>query len=179
MDHQPYKTWILLNPALDSARAEQLEAHLAECRECRQLSGAQQKIDLAFQQSPAPQPAPGFSARWLARIQEQEKRERLRLTWFLMSGLLISLFAVFTVAGLQLRAQLPSLSEILLITVHQTARWLYYFNHLWDLVEPLVSVGFRIIPPAWLASAAVALSVFLIIPILQILKMLIDREEAV
>jgi anti-sigma factor RsiW len=179
MDHQPYKTWIILNPELDSSREKQLEAHLAECQDCRQLISARQKINLAFRKSPAPQPAPGFSERWLTRIKEKEQQERLRLTWILMSGLLVSLISVLTVAGLQLRARLPDLSEMLLITVHQTARWIYYFNHLWDLAEPIISVGFRIIPPAWMASAAVVLSVFLIIPVLQIMKIFLNREEAV
>lgn len=179
MDHQPFKTWIILGARLDSSRTEKLQAHLADCQECQQLRDAQRQIGKAFQISPSPEPAPGFSHRWTARMEEREKKARNRLIWILLSGILISLFSLLTIAGLQLRSQLPSLSEVLLIAVHQTARWIYYFNHLWDLAEPLLSVGLKIIPRTWLTGAAVALTALLVIPLLQILKLVFYHEEAV
>jgi len=178
MDHQPFKTWIILDARLDNSRTEKLQAHLADCQECQQLRAAQRQLGKAFRISTSPEPAPGFSQRWTARVEEREKKARSRLTWILLSGVLISLFSVLTVAGLQLRSQLPSLSEVVLVAVHQTARWIYYFNHLWDLAEPLLSVGLKIIPRTWLTGAAVVLSALLVVPLLQILKLILYREEA-
>lgn len=179
MDHQPYKTWIVLNTPLDLIREEELSAHLSECSSCQELQDTQRDLQQMLLHSRAPGPKPGFSRRWLVRIEAREKRERNRLSWILLSGILLSLFSVLTAVGYQLRAQLPSISEGLIFAVHQAARWLYYFNHLWDLAEPLLSISLKVIPRTWLASGLVALTAFLIVPLLQVFKYIFSSEETV
>lgn len=57
-----------------------LERHLAECRDCRQLHEAARRLEEGLRLLPAPFPPPGFADRMVQQVLGQRRRRR---TWHL------------------------------------------------------------------------------------------------
>jgi hypothetical protein len=74
MSHQPFEVWLLSEEPLQPDQAAALQAHLERCESCRTLSESWVEVrSLLFQSQPVG-PAPGFSARWQARLAAREAK---------------------------------------------------------------------------------------------------------
>ncbi len=100
MDHYHFKNWILDDIELDAAQRGELEAHLAECPQCAQLSRSL-NIALHTIRSAPEQAAPlnftrNFVSSLEARRLEQERKQARTLTIVLAStALIIALVSLY------------------------------------------------------------------------------------
>ena len=168
MNHQPFEQWILAEDALDETRERDLQAHLAECEQCRQLSTSWAQIKEVTQTSTVPDPVPGFTDRWQARLEFKRQERQQRKYWIIT-------LAVFAIASL-------ILSGLFILDVF-SASWSYHLsqfiarfslfaariNHFYNLIDKLtdsfpilipilsiigidLSVSFVVMVTAWFGS---------------------------
>ena len=77
MNHQPFEDWLLDENPLDPNQKIELEAHLRDCRYCSALV----KTNKTLHQVQMASPAAGFTARFQARLAQQQAVERRRRVW--------------------------------------------------------------------------------------------------
>jgi hypothetical protein len=131
MNHLPYQDWLFeeTQPLSDTQMSE-LQQHLRECAECRELSSALRQMEASLKMKPMAAPAEGFTLRWQARLQDERAlahRRQTRLTLgFILAGLagllgalivfvwpwLSVLEAVFWAAAYQLYSVVLFLAEV-------------------------------------------------------------------
>ena len=84
MNHRPFEDWILDEQPLKPEQKRDLQAHLLECSHCTALS----EVSLELRSVKVAAPAPGFTARFEARLNSQKVRERRnRLVGALVLGI--------------------------------------------------------------------------------------------
>ncbi len=157
MNHQPFETWLLEDAALSIEEKRKLNLHMRECEHCKALA----ETGLALHSTRQVAPAPGFTDRFLERLEARRIAQRRRNFW----GVIL-----FTLAGLGMIAMLvaPLVSRI----ADTPAEWISLLAGLiifvLSSIQALVQVGFVLlrvvpgfIPPyLWLipASGAAGLS---------------------
>ncbi|HXJ93283.1 MAG TPA: hypothetical protein VMT20_10435 [Terriglobia bacterium] len=101
-----YQKWIK-RAALDSlgaSRQAKLDAHVADCAQCRGLLGTERQlaetINLALTASVSALPLPGFAERIRIRLAEESERARLRPSWIHTGWIPISAAGIVALATL-------------------------------------------------------------------------------
>ena len=98
MNHQPFETWMFEMDQLEPTQAAALNAHLAECPECRRLMESWQAVEYQLKTARPISPAPGFTAHWQANLPIRQQREQLQQArqwlWGLGSASLVMAFAL-------------------------------------------------------------------------------------
>lgn len=128
MTHQPYLNWMMIDPDQpdEVLRPEQvvaLQQHLESCPECSRLSLAWQAVERELKQPEQVAPAPGFSARWQARLETERSVRQRRHGYRLLAlnvGLALAGLALLVVLAWPL---LKSPQLYLWTIVYQVARW--------------------------------------------------------
>jgi hypothetical protein len=87
MSHQPYETFLFSKETLNAQQQQQLNWHLTSCEPCGALAAALIDLDELFTNSPAPNPASGFTQRWQARLSAYRQKRQKRNLWFMTIGL--------------------------------------------------------------------------------------------
>lgn len=109
MNHYPFRNWILDEAELNVAQQEELEAHLAECPQCAQISRSLSAALQVVRAAPERSAPPGFTRRWVnalnERQREQERKQARTLTIVLGA-------TAFTIALVSLYIFLPEISLI-------------------------------------------------------------------
>lgn len=114
MSHQPYENFLFSEETINSEQKQMLELHLGECEYCSSLVDAMTNLEELFSSCPAPDPAPGFTQRWQARLNEYRQKRHSRNLWLMTMGL-------FTLAGFII---------LLVLTYHlQNFNLVYEFSH--------------------------------------------------
>lgn len=94
MNHQPFEEWLLSEKPVDPRQRLELEAHLRVCRYCSALA----ETGTALRTVKMVSPAPGFSARFQARLARQQALDRRRRRWgavlFTFGGLAMLLWVL-------------------------------------------------------------------------------------
>jgi len=109
MNHRPFEDWLLNEQHLTPAEKRDLDAHLRVCRQCAALA----ETGLELRASRMVSPAPGFTARFQARLAARRIAERRRR----LLGLIVLLVGG---GGLLLWLAAP----FLLVLFGSPARWL-------------------------------------------------------
>jgi hypothetical protein len=130
MDHLPFEDWILNNEPLTPRQKRELAAHLKACRTCTALG----EVDLALANVRQAEPAPGFTARFQARLVEQRKTIKRRNT------LGFSLLAV-SVVGVSLVAAWPFLQALVASPLQLATTWMTSLAGLWVSIQALLQAG--------------------------------------
>ena len=158
MKHHPFETWIIMDPDLTIEERRELHSHLNDCARCQTLHRATHQVAHLFKTSAVPVPAPGFSDRWKTRMERIEARRKILI--FSTSVLLIaaSLILLFALIGVQFSIYLSSVPQMLASFAFQFSRWLIFLTHLWDILDPLVGVGLKMISPLWVVTFGFSLS---------------------
>ena len=156
MKHKPFETWILLHEPLLPDQDQALDEHLKDCQHCRQLKQALMGAETLFQTTFDAQPAPGFSQRWQARLEEDRQEEMSRRhRWHSWMALIVmgNTVAFWTVI----------LSQQLLTTFNSPAEfflmWVFRFTSLYSsitvaghILSTLIDTLPGLIPPAGWAA---------------------------
>ncbi len=85
LNHPPFEEWLAARAELTADEAGALHVHLLECDACAQLDAALKTVDGMLRAAPALVPAPGFAARWQARLAVQRARSQRRQTWLILA----------------------------------------------------------------------------------------------
>lgn len=86
MAHQPFETWIFAEEATTNEQARALEEHLESCAHCKALANAWADVRGSLHAPAMAMPAPGFSARWQARLAQSRERDRRRQAEWVLAG---------------------------------------------------------------------------------------------
>jgi predicted anti-sigma-YlaC factor YlaD len=77
MNHRPFEDWLLNGEPLSPTQTRDLYNHLAGCPDCSALM----EVNAALNLAQLAKPAPGFGARFGARLEAQRARQRRRALW--------------------------------------------------------------------------------------------------
>jgi anti-sigma factor RsiW len=88
MEHQPFESWLLNADRLSAPEQARLEMHLLGCPACQNLSAGLALIEARLRGLPPAHPRPGFTQRWLERVQADRLEARARQAWLLLGGIL-------------------------------------------------------------------------------------------
>ena len=97
MNHQPFRDWLLSDEKLSADQTQALQEHLHSCEPCSQLAGAWTEVELSFRQSPQLSPAPGFTTRWQAHLDEYLQHKQRQRVWLSMVIMVISVTALLVI----------------------------------------------------------------------------------
>jgi hypothetical protein len=162
MNHQPFERWIYQEADLDKDQTNKLEEHLKTCRGCRELRQNMRNVSHLFTASSPPRPQPGFTERWKHRLKEREKNQRVKFTGITLGIIIASTFLLISSVGGQLPSIMDSLPQVLFHSVTQFVNWLFFINQVTRILEPIIQVGIKLIPPAWYFVFAIGFSGVLI-----------------
>ena len=94
MNHSPFEEWLLNNSPVSPEQQRDLDLHLRTCAYCSALVETGKMLGTAKMATPAP----GFTARFQARLAERKAAERRQKLWgmilFTLAGLGLLMWAV-------------------------------------------------------------------------------------
>lgn len=150
MNHKPYEDLIFTSEGLTHTDRVLLKDHLAACEDCRSLSQAWEHVTLELKSSAPVVPTPGFTARWLQRLEadlaRRERRQSLLILAFciLGAGLLLGALALLSLPMAQ--------SPLVLVMAWISKAWVLFSTA--SLIQEMVSIVFKAlantISPYWL-----------------------------
>ena len=158
MKHQQYENWILMDDQLDQNKVRELHNHLKDCSQCSALYQANQQLAHLFNTAPEPAPEPEFSARWLERADQVEKRRNRMLLFGTLGSIAAATLILVASVGIELRAAADTFPQMLLELTNLIASWIIFFNQISNIVTPLVRVSAKLLSPLWLYVAVFGLS---------------------
>jgi predicted anti-sigma-YlaC factor YlaD len=95
MSHKQYEKWILDDSPLSMEERKLLDTHLAGCADCRKLKNGWQNSLQIIHATEQHIPAPGFSARWQFKLEQDRKRRKIvKGRMILFSSLLFVLLSM-------------------------------------------------------------------------------------
>ncbi|MCK4490299.1 MAG: hypothetical protein KAU23_08575, partial [Anaerolineales bacterium] len=119
---------------------------------------ATHQIAHLFKTNPVPEPRPGFSARWMTRIEKVENRKSRLILGVTLSVISLATLLMLSSVGLQIRAGMAQFPQLMLEMVTLVAKWIIFLNQLRDIVSPLIRVSMKLISPIWLITLGFSLS---------------------
>jgi predicted anti-sigma-YlaC factor YlaD len=175
-NHQPFETWLLAQEPLAPDQARSLQAHLRDCQACRRLAVAWGELRQFLQHVTPLSPAPGFTARWQARLlaaeQEARRREQIRQSWGMLvasAGIAALLLALLIIQALVV---FGSPERALLAGAYQISVLIETWSSIQAIFITLLRTAFSIVPPLiWfvIASGLGVLSLLWIVSLEQII----------
>jgi hypothetical protein len=78
MNHQTYEEWVLTPEYLSPEEQQALQAHQQQCESCRQLTKNWLRAESLLTASAPAAPAPGFTVRFAASLEQRKAKERKR-----------------------------------------------------------------------------------------------------
>lgn len=156
-NHMYYEGLLFSGEALNPEEKRALEAHLQECEGCQQLSAAWHAVERQLSSAPALSPQPGFTARWLKRLeQDQQKiqrRQTLAILLFCMGGAALLLASL----GLLLTPMLGSSKIYFLTWVYRWMSEITMISSTGEAVSAFTRTLINVIPPyMWMLIVGIA-----------------------
>lgn len=150
MNHKPYEDMIFASDQSTSADRTLLHDHLVVCEECRNLSQAWEHVTLELKASPMAAPAPGFTARWMKRLEANLSRQQRWQSLLILAFCLLG--AVLLLGGLALLSLPVAESPLVLIMAWISKVWVLFSTArlLQNMVATLFNALVNTVPPYWL-----------------------------
>ena len=158
MKHQQYENWILMDDQLEQSQVRELHKHLKQCSQCAALYQVNQQLTHLFKTAPEPAPAPEFSARWLERADQAEKRKNRLILFGTLGAIALGTLILVASVGIELRTAAGTFPQMLLELSSLIANWIIFFNQISNIVTPLLRVSAKLLSPIWLYIAVFGLS---------------------
>jgi predicted anti-sigma-YlaC factor YlaD len=149
MNHQPYEDWLFSdNPILPEHRKE-LQEHLRKCDSCRQLSEAWGNVQTLLSLPEQVKPNAGFSARWLSRLEERERRNEQRQSWMMLilTGGVAAILLILM--GVNILTSVDQPLQLLLIGTQKLIEWVSVLKAINEVISAVIELVTFIIPPVW------------------------------
>lgn len=155
-NHQPFEDWIFSRETISREDELALQEHLRQCEDCNCLSESLQKLEFNLKAAPVLSPAPGFSARWMLRVEENRARhqkKQMAIFFSFMFGGAVLLLPLFIFWMLPvIRAPYP----YALALAYQAASIYSFTDTVATAVITLYRTIFKVIPPSLLVSLSIA-----------------------
>jgi anti-sigma factor RsiW len=147
MSRQPFETWLLAGEGLTDEQAERLHDHLQACPACQALLAAWAEAEGELRSSPWATPAPGFTARWQARLAAEQRRAQTRQVWVTLGLTVASALALVAMLA---AGVVGSPGALLAAWLRTMAAWLADLRLVWHFAALLVGR----LPPSvsWLSA---------------------------
>ena len=157
MSHQPYETWLFSEERLLPEQAQALREHLRNCEACRRLEQSWSGVQQLFQRSMPTAPAPGFTARWQARLAAEQRRRQRRNGWIMLSvtgGIALVLLLFLGAQALDL---FRSPEQILMFLIYRVSSLYIYGQASLQIVPELLRPLVGVLPfTIWLVAIGLA-----------------------
>jgi len=158
MNHQQFETWILQESELQKEQKRELHLHLKGCSQCQAFFQAVHQLDHLFKTAPEPSPSPNFSARWMVRIERQEKRRNRWILGITLSVMTLATAALLSAVGLEIRSAADFFPQLLLDLITFITHGIVLINQISNILSPLVRVGTKYLSPLGLYAVTFGLS---------------------
>lgn len=176
MNHQPYEDWLFSDEPLLPEHTRDLQAHLRICDSCRQLSESWVDIENLFQVTPVVEPQVGFSARWLTRLEEKEKKTNQIQSWmmlFITGGVAIFILLLLSV---NLYTSVDQPIQLLLLGTNKITEWLSLIKATNEVLSALVELVSIMISPTWWVLFAAVISLLSLLWIYSLKQLIQPRR---
>jgi uncharacterized protein YacL len=178
-NHQPFENWIFLREMINREEELALQAHLRQCEHCQSLSGAMQAMEHSLKTAPVVSPSPGFSTRWLARLEENrishQRKQTAIFTLAIIGGAIIMLVLSVILMWPLFRAPFP----YVLAVAYQLALIYSFMDTIATTGIAVYKTLFKIIPPTMLVSLFLATGGIVAIWIAAIGKFVYPRRVTI
>lgn len=158
MNHQQFETWILQEPDLTKEQQRELHLHLKGCSQCQGFYQAVHQVDHLFKTAPETTPAPDFSARWLARIERQERHRNRWIIGITLSAITLATILLFSAVGLELKSAVDFFPQMVLELITFIVNSVVFLDQISNILSPLLRVGTKYLSPLWLYAITFGLS---------------------
>jgi hypothetical protein len=149
MTHETFETLLFSDAPLSPEDQQSLQAHLQTCESCRHLAAAWQAVEADLRTAPLLEPQPGFSKRWLERLEMDRQRLRRRQA---LAALQFYIAGAFLLLGSLLILYWPALQSpgtLILNWVSHLMLLVYFAGSTTDLLSSIVFAAVRQIPLLW------------------------------
>ncbi len=144
MNHSPFEEWLLSGKDLPEDQKLALQAHIQTCPSCSRLAGGWSQVEGAMKRSQPVEPAPGFTHRFQASLEERRAKQQRRVTWSILSGTLAATFVI----GLILWLPQASTSANLIVTLGNLVAAAVNFSSSLSDASILIGSLLSALPPA-------------------------------
>ena len=149
MVHRPFEDWLLDDEPLPADKATALQEHLQSCASCRQLSQAWREVEVDLRTSPILAPRTGFTNRWQARLEADQRRLH---RWQSTAALGFSLGGAALLFGSLSLLALPVLETpklLLWAWALHLVELVSYTGALQEIILNVFHIQSRVIPFSW------------------------------
>lgn len=168
MDHYPYRKWILDDIELDSVQRGELNAHLALCTQCAQLSNSLNAALQVIRNAPEQAAPADFTRRFMASLEarrrEQERKQARTLAIALGStaGIIALVSLYIFVPELSLISLAAGFISVVVGLLNGVQQALSFISSTYQKLSPSTVVISALIFAGWilLASLTLGLSIW-------------------
>jgi anti-sigma factor RsiW len=149
MNHQQFEEWLFADQTLTPQEEAVLQEHLEGCESCRLLAASWREVERDLRQAPVVAPAPGFTLRWQARLEGQQRRLHRRQSVLLLGYSIAGVFLLLGSLVILLWPQLQSPGTIFYTWLYQTASLLVYLSYAGSVLSSIFRTAANIVPLVW------------------------------
>lgn len=183
MGHQPFETWILSGESLPPDQEQQLQEHLINCGTCQHLSSSWNEVDALLHAARLEKPAPGFTARWQARLSGLEnlelRRKQKRASWLFFGVSTGAALLVLTYMIMQFFASVQAPVQVFITGLTLWAGVLTLVDAAEIAFLPLMELLLVNIPIYWWIIIASLVSLFVVLSSISIRYIFLPRRASV
>ncbi len=175
-NHLLFEELIFSEQELTSHENAELQAHVQECEDCRQLSEAWQAVENQLTRTPAVAPVSGFTRRWQTRLALDLQKQHHRQTNVV---LLVSLFGALTLFLLLIVLGMPLLQTpwpFILTLIYQYTVYLSSVSYAASAITKIMRAVFDIVPPTLWVGIMIAMASLGALWIISLKKLILSRR---
>lgn len=154
MNHQPYEDWVfyendLLKDEVSDREYGEFQNHLKNCPHCQSLSAAWRELENEIKISPQVSPEPGFTRRWMVRLEHNCKQTQRLQT---IATLLVTTTGALVFLGLLVFTFLPWLANpnvYIYSFLYRFTKIYSYLNVAQEIAGVLFNTTTSLIPVSW------------------------------
>ena len=149
MTHETFETMLFSDAPLSPENQQSLQAHLQTCESCRHLAVAWQAVEADLRTAPLLEPQPGFSGRWLERLEMERQRLQRRQALAALQFYIAGAFLLFGSLLILYWPNLQSPGTLILNWLSHLMVLVYFIGSATDLLSSIVFTAIRQVPLLW------------------------------
>jgi anti-sigma factor RsiW len=178
LNHQHYEEWLLSGETLPPEPAKRLSEHLLTCEQCRVLSAGWQEVEQRLTRARLVPPAPGFTARWQARLNEERLRQKRRHALYFLAFSVGGILVLFTALAVLFWPLLQSPYTLVLALALRVGSAITLVGDLTVIGKTVLLAFSRIIPTSLWVGILVAAFSLTVIWIVALGKIALQHRSA-
>jgi anti-sigma factor RsiW len=171
MKHLPYEAWVFEDGPLSPGDAEELQIHLERCEHCSGLAAAMNEVTHHLTSAPTMAPAPGFTARWRARLETKRAKAGRRNLNLVVVFITIGLVVLNAVIGSELIPFITPIAAEVFEWAGNAINIIARVNLVREILSVLVDNFFSAIPLGYRLALPTALAALSVVWFISIQKL--------